>query len=117
MAMTAKKQAAIQALLTCKTKAEAAAAAGIAPRTLSDYLADAEFQHEYRKAVGQVIDSTARQAQQAMSPALAVLQAIMQDAEESSSSKIAAARTLLEYGLRLSEFNDIVRELQSITGD
>lgn len=115
--MTAKKQKAIQALLTCKTKAEAAAAAGIAPRTLSDYLADAEFQAAYRKAVGQVIDSTARQAQQAMSPALSVLQAIMQDAEESSSSKIAAARALLEYGLRLSEFNDILRELQTITGE
>ena len=115
--ITAKKQAAIQALLTCRTKAEAALAAGISPRTLSDYLADAEFQREYRKAVAQAIDSTARQAQRAMSPALAVLQDIMQDKEESSSSKIAAARTLLEYGLRLSEFNDIVRELQSITGD
>lgn len=110
--MTANKQRAIQALLTCRTKKEAAFAAGISERTLEYYLKDEEFQAEYRKAVGQVIDRTARQAQQAMSPALAVLQAIIQDAEENSSSKIAAARTLLEYGLRLTEFNDIMRELQ-----
>lgn len=115
--MTGNKQRAIQALLTCRNKKEAAAAAGISERSLEYYLKDAEFQREYRKAVGQVIESTARQAQQAMSPALSVLQAIMQDAEESSSSKIAAARALLEYGLRLSEFNDIMRELQSITGE
>ena len=112
MALTGNKQRAIQALLTCRNKKEAAATAGISERSLEYYLKDNEFQSEYRKAVGPGLDSTARQAQQAMSPALAVLQAIMQDAEESSSSKIAAARALLEYGLRLTEFNDIMRELQ-----
>lgn len=115
--MTGNKQRALQALLTCRNKREAAAAAGISERSLEYYLKDKEFQTAYRQAVGQIIESTARQAQQAMSPALSVLQAIMQDAEENSSSKIAAARAILEYGLRLSEFNDILRELQSITGD
>lgn len=108
--MTGNKQRAIQALLTCRNKREAALKAGISERSLEYYLKDSEFQQQYRQAVAQVIEGTARQAQQAMSPALSVLQAILQDAEESSSSKIAAARALLEYGLRLTEFSDIMQE-------
>jgi hypothetical protein len=41
----------------------------------------------------------------------------MTDPKENSNARIAAARSMLEYGLRLTEFNDILRELQSIQGD
>lgn len=115
--ITQNKQRALQALLTCKSKQEAAAVAGISTRTLTTYLADPEFQQEYNKAFRQLVASATRDAQAALSPAIGILRAIMEDEEESSSGRIAAARSLLEYGLRLTEFNDILMELQTIQGE
>ena len=109
------KQRAIQALLTQPTQKAAAAAAGITDRTLRDYLADAEFQREYKKAVCDVMDSATRQAQRALAPALSALLAIVEDDEEmnrpGTGNRVAAARSLLDYGIRLTEFTDILREL------
>ncbi len=114
--MTPNKERALQALLTCPTKKAAAEQAGISPRTLRDYLADPEFQAEYRKAFQSLVTEATRQAQQALSPALSALKSIVEDEEENSSSRIAAARALLEYGLRLTEFNDILQELEAVEG-
>lgn len=115
--MTPNKQRALQALLTQPTKKAAAEAAGIAPRTLRDYLADPEFQNEYKKAFGQLVHDATRQAQQALSPALSALREIVEDDNESSSARISAARSLLEYGLRLTEFSDILAELEAVEGE
>lgn len=119
--MTPKKHKALQALLTQPTKKAAAEAAGISPRTLRDYLADPEFQKEYKKAFGQLVTDATRQAQQSLSPAISALRNIVEDDDgthtKNSSAKIAAARSLLEYGLRLTEFTDILAELQAVEGD
>lgn len=114
--MTPAKEKALSALLTNKTKQDAARAAGITSRTLTTYLSDPEFQAAYAKAFQKLVTDATREAQATLSPAICVLRAIMEDEEESSSARIAAARTLLEYGLRLTEFNDILQELQTITG-
>lgn len=114
--MTPSKEKALAALLTSKTKNEAAAAAGIAPRTLRDYLADPEFQAAYAAAFRNLVTDATREAQATLSPAICVLRAIMEDEEENTGARIAAARTLLEYGLRFTEFSDILAELQTITG-
>lgn len=109
--MTPNQQRALQALLTCSTKKEAATAAGITDRTLRSYLADPEFQAQYRKAVGELVDEATRQAQKALTPAITALRCIVEDEGEKTGNRISAARTLLEYGLRLTEFNDIMSEL------
>ena len=115
--MTPNKQRALQALLTQPTKTKAAEAAGISPRTLRDYLADPEFQKEYKKAFGQLVTDATRQAQQSLSPAISALRDIVEDDNEHSSARIAAARSLLEYGLRWTEFSDILAELEAVEGD
>ena len=115
--MTPNKERALQALLTQPNKKMAAQAAGITPRTLTMYLSDPEFQTEYRKAFGQLVQDATRQAQQSLSPALSALRSIVEDDNENSSARIAAARSLLEYGLRLTEFSDILQELESVAGD
>lgn len=112
--MTPRKERALQALLTCPTKKAAAEQAGITPRTLRDYLADPEFQAEYKKAFQTLVAEATRQAQQSLSPALSALKFIVEDDGESSSSRIAAARALLEYGLRLTEQNDILARLDAL---
>lgn len=107
----------LQALLTCSTKAEAAKVAGVSDRAGRRYLASEEFQTEYRRAFSQLVSDATRQAQQALSPAISALRDIVEDSDEAASSRIAAARSLLEYGLRLTEFSDILRDLEAATGD
>ena len=115
--MTPNKERALQALLTQPNKKAAAEAAGITPRTLTTYLADPEFQREYKKAFGALVHDATRQAQKSLSPALSALRDIVEDEEENANARIAAARSLLEYGLRLTEFSDILEELEAVEGD
>lgn len=103
--------------MTQPTKKAAAQAAGIAERTLRDYLADPEFQQAYKRAFAELVTEATRQAQRALSPALSALRSIVEDETENSSTRIAAARSLLEYGLRLTEFNDILRDLEAAQGE
>ena len=112
--MTPNQQRALQALLTQPNKKAAAEAAGISTRTMRAYLADPDFQKEYKRAFSQLVQDATRQAQQALSPAISALRDIVEDEEENSSARIAAARSLLEYGLRFTEFTDIMAELDNV---
>ena len=109
--MTPRQQRALQALLTQPTKAEAARAAGVDPATLRRYLQDSEFVAAYKEAVRGMVEDATRQAQQALNPALSTLREIATDSEAGQMARISASRSLLEYGLRLTEINDIIAEL------
>lgn len=116
MALNPKQINALQCLLTYPTKKEAAKAAGITDRTLRKYLADDEFQAEYKKAFGRIVTDATRQAQKALSPAIALLLNVVNDENETAGSRISAARSILEYGLKLTEFNDILQDLEALEG-
>ena len=108
---------ALNALLTCKNQTEAARVAGINPRTLRKYMTQTEFQAAYKSAVAELVADATRQAQRALAPAIAALKAIVENPEEPSGARISAARALLEYGLKLTEFNDVLKELRMLEGD
>ena len=112
--MTPKQQKALLALLTNPTKEKAAAAAGITSKTLRGYLADPEFQAEYRKAFAGMVEDATRQAQQAIAPALSTLREVVEDSGEGSQFRISAARSILEYSLKLTELNDILAKLKEL---
>ena len=114
--MTPRQTKALQALLSSPTKKAAAEAAGISESTLRNYLADPAFAEAYKKALTGLVDDATRQAQQSLDPALTVLREIAEAPESAASAKISAARTLLEYGLRLTEITDIIRELEGTEG-
>lgn len=99
--MTEKQEKVIAALLTNPTRIEAARAAGISDKTLRRYLADGEFQREYRKALAEVVDEAAAQARQSLAPALRCLRGIVSDEQENSGTRIQASRALLDYGTHL----------------
>ena len=115
--MTPKKEKALAALLAQPTKGAAAAAAGIDVKTLWRYLQDPEFQKAYQKAFSELVGDVTRQAQQSLSPALSTLREIMEDADQGGTVRIQAARSLLEYGLRLTEITDILRALEAAEND
>lgn len=112
--MTPKMEKALAALLTHKTKQEAARAAGIDPRTLRRYFEDPEFQKAYRAAFGGLVEDATRRAQQSIAPALQVLRELAEDGEEQGQVRVSAARSLLEYSLRLTEQLDVLGRLKEL---
>lgn len=112
--LTPKQQKALLALLTQPTKEKAAAAAGITSKTLRGYLADPEFQAEYRKAFASLVEDATRQAQQSLASALSTLREIVEDQGENAQVRIQAARSTLEYALRLTEQNDVLSQLREL---
>lgn len=112
--MTPRKEKALQALLVCRTRAEAAKAAGIGESTLREYMKDAEFMERYKQVFGGMVADATRQAQQTLSPALSTLREIMEDREEQASARITAARSILEYAMKLCEQTDILDQLREL---
>ena len=112
--MTPKQQKALLALLTSPTREKAAAAAGITSKTLRSYLMDPAFQAEYKKAFSGLVEEATRQAQRSIAPALSTLREIVEDVGENAQARISAARSILEYGLRLTETADILARLDEL---
>lgn len=112
--MTPKQNKVLAALLTAPSKAAAAQAAGISPRTLRDYLADPTFRQEYQKAFAGLVEDATRQAQQAIAPALSTLREVVEDADENAQARISAARSILEYSMRLTETTDVLTRLDEL---
>lgn len=112
--MTPKQQKALVALLTQPTKEKAATAAGITSKTLRSYLDDPEFLAEYRKAFSDLVEDATRKVQQTLDPAVAVLREVMEDGSENGQVRVSAARSVLEYGLKMTEQTDILNRLQDL---
>ena len=112
--LTAKHGKVIQALLTCPTQATAAAAAGVSLTTLKRYLNNDEFQREYQRAITELIAEAVAQAKQSLSPALSTLREVMESEEQNGQVRVSAARSLLEYGMKLIEQNDILVRLNEL---
>ena len=112
--MTAKKLRALQALLSTQTRREAAEQAGISESTLRRYFSDADFRAEYQECVSEIIADATLLAQRSLRSSLETLRDISEDDTEPSSARIAACRSLLEYGLRLTEIRDLSERLEEL---
>lgn len=112
--MTPNEERALSALLTSKTKLEAAEKAGITDRTMRRYFENPEFCQRYREAFAGVIESATRQAQQNLTLAISTLTEIMGNADEQATARIQAARSTLEYALKLTEQTDILEQLREL---
>lgn len=68
--------------------------------------------------MGQVVENATREAQQGLSPAIKALRDMLTDDEaiqkKGSGVRVAAARSMLEYGLRLTEFSDVLDRIDDL---
>lgn len=112
--MSPNKERAIAALLIYPTREEAAKAAGLSSKTVRRYWDDPEFVSAYKKAFSELVEGATRQAQRNLEPAVNTLQEIMRDNEQNGQIRVSAARSLLEYSLRLSERVDILERLDEL---
>ncbi len=105
--VTAKQERAIVAMLNEQTVARAATAARIGERTLYRWLREPAFSRAYRQArrdaFGQAIALTQRYAPLAVN----TLAQVMMDDQAPSSSKVAAATTILRFGREGIELDDL----------
>ena len=112
--LTQKQNRALLALLTHPTREEAAKAAGITSKTLRTYLEDPVFQAAYKAALAELLEDATTQAKQSLNPALTALREITEDREQQSQARVSAARSLLEYSLKLTEQVDILTKLEEL---
>lgn len=82
--------------------------------TLREYLKDPEFLDRYREAFGNLVQDATRQAQQSLSLAISTLTEIMVNTDEQATARIQAARSTLEYALKLTEQTDILEQLREL---
>lgn len=112
--MTPNEERALSALLTSKTKLEAAEKAGITDRTMRRYFENPEFCQRYREAFAGVIEDATRQAQALLMPALSTLQTVMEDEEIPAQARITAAKSIVDYSLKLTEQADVLEQLREL---
>ena len=112
--MTPNKEKALAALLVTPTVKAAAQAAGISDSAYRRYKKDPEFMQEYRRRCAEMLDNATSSAKAALPPAVERLRAIVEDDTQAPQQHIAAARALLEYGLRLTEAADFEARLKAL---
>ena len=102
------------ALLSSDTQAEAAAKCGLSDRALRGYLADPSFHAEFQRRKRQLVSEATRQIQASYQSAIRALRGIVESNTSSEGARISAARALLEYGLRFTDTNDLLTQLEDM---
>ena len=120
--LTPKEETTIQALLSHATLKQAAAAAGISDATLWRWLRKDHFRKAYLEARRSVVQQSFSRFQQLAADAPAVVYDIMNNGKESGTTRIAAAKMIVDnarkgieledHGERLAEVETLLRDLQ-----
>ena len=69
---------------------------------------------EYERRCAEMLETATDNAKAAMPPAIDRLRGIIDDDQQPPQQHIAAARAVLEYGLRLVEANDFEQRLRAL---
>ena len=93
----------IAALLQHGTIKEAAAAAGISPRTVYNKFADAEFMAEYAAAKADILRKATVDLNGRLSAAIDTIAEIMADTTANPATRLQAAQTIINSAAKLAE--------------
>ena len=112
--MTPNQTKALAALLTCKSRTEAARACGLSTKTLQGYEKDPAFADALERGRREALADAAHRIAAGYSETVDTLQDIVQNPDTPDASRVAAARVLLEYGIKYAEMTDINRRLDKL---
>lgn len=101
-------------VLTCSTYDEAAEKAGVSKSTLYRLRKEPEFQQVINQVKKSMFQDTMQKAQGYCMESLEILRVIMNDPAATDSSRVSAARTVLELGLNSAEQEMIVTKLEEL---
>ena len=112
--MTPKQQKALAALIRAPTRAAAAKEAGVGASTVRRWMReDADFRAAYQEALSELLEDASTQAKGNLTQALDVLAEIMRDGENAQ-ARITAARSTLEYALKLHDAAEVERRMDEL---
>lgn len=112
--LNAKQEKAIMALLTEPTIGQAAEKAGIGETTLYRWMKEEEFDQAYKEARNHAFSQTISRIQQSTSNAVNTLNEIMENKESPASSRVTAAKTVLEMAIKAHEIENVVSRLDEM---
>lgn len=107
----------IAALLSNPTISASAKAAGISEATALRWMQDPDFKASYGEAKQRMLDEVIRFLQQSMLGAVAVLRTTMLSNETRPAQRIMAARSILEFGLRAYELEDLEQRIARLEAE
>ncbi len=112
--LTPKQETALLALLDNGTIEAAYKAAGISKATMWRFMQDANFQTRYRAARRQLVETAIAQLQSDCTIAVRVLREVAEDTEAPASSRVAAAKTILEQSVSAIELMDLQERIERL---
>lgn len=98
-----KRNQVIMALISEPTKQKACEVLGITPRTLYNYMSDADFKKDYKEAVNNLLDDTIINYKMTMHNGAKILNDIIMSDTESTETKLKAIKIAVDSGIRLAE--------------
>jgi transposase len=112
--LNTKQEKAIMALLTEPTIRQAAERAGVGETTLYRWMQEEKFDKAFKEARKRAMNQTISQLQQTTTDAVETLKTIMNDADASASSRVTAAKTVLEMAFKAFELNDLAAKVEEM---
>ncbi len=112
--ITPKQERALVALLDCGEIKKASETAGVNEATLWRWLQSPDFQSRYRAARRQLVETAIAQLQSDCTVAVRVLREVAEDREAPASSRVAAARTILEQSIGAIELIDLQERVEML---
>jgi DNA-binding MurR/RpiR family transcriptional regulator len=104
----------LAALLSAPTIQAAAKLAGISEATALRYLKEPEFAGAYRDARREMVALAITGLQRASGDAVGVLLAVANDPDAPASSRVSAARCILDTALRAVEIEDVAVRVSAL---
>jgi hypothetical protein len=114
--LSAKQEKCIAALLSEPTIAAAANAIRVSERVVHNWLHEPAFADVYRSARREAVRQAIARLQHASTDAVNVLCGVMADTGAPPSTRIAAARTVLEHAIHGVELDDLAARLDALEG-
>jgi hypothetical protein len=109
-----KQHKAIAALLSEPTIAGAAARVGVNETTLHRWLSDSAFNDVYRQARCEAVGQAVARLQQFSSGAVYVLATVMADKHTPPSTRVIAAKAVIEYAIKAVELEDLEARIAAL---
>ncbi len=112
--LTPKQERALVALLDCGEIKKAAEIAEVGEVTLWRWLQSPDFQSRYRAARRQLVETAIAQLQSDCTTAARVLREVAEDREAPASSRVAAARAIIEQSVSAVQLTDLQERLEEV---
>jgi hypothetical protein len=112
--LTPKQERALVALLDCGEIKKAAEIAEVGEVTLWRWLQAPDFQTRYRAARRQLVETAIAQLQSDCTTAARVLREEAEDRQAPASSRVAAARAIIEQSVSAVQLTDLQERLEEV---